>query len=43
MDDAKAFLEEQMRLNLSCRGQEPAYYYLGSDFRGNAGAGYTLS
>jgi hypothetical protein len=41
--DADAFLEEQMRLNLSCRGQEPAYYYLGSDFRGNAGAGYTLS
>jgi hypothetical protein len=42
-EDAEAFLEEQMRLNLSCRGQEPAYYYLGSDFRGNAGAGYTLS
>jgi len=41
--DAEAFLEEQIRLNLSCRGQEPAYYYLGSDFRGNAGAGYTLS
>ncbi|MBZ5583797.1 MAG: hypothetical protein LAQ30_16620 [Acidobacteriia bacterium] len=42
-EDAEAFLEEQIRLNLSCRGQEPAYYYLGSDFRGNAGAGYTLS
>jgi predicted secreted protein len=42
-EDAEAFLEEQMRLNLSCRGQEPAYYYLGSDFRGNAGAGFTLS
>ena len=42
-EDADAFLEEQMRLNLSCRGQEPAYYYLGSDFRGNAGAAYTLS
>jgi hypothetical protein len=42
-EDADAFLEEQIRLNLSCRGQEPAYYYLGSDFRGNAGAGYTLS
>src|ERR1035441_9406297 len=41
--DADAFLEEQMRLNLSCRGQEPAYYYLGSDFRGNAGLSYTLS
>jgi hypothetical protein len=41
--DAEAFLVEQMRLNLSCRGQEPAYYYLGSDFRGNAGASYTLS
>jgi hypothetical protein len=43
LEDAEAFLEEQMRLNLSCRGQEPAYYYLGSDFRGSAGAGYTLS
>ena len=42
-EDAEEFLEEQMRLNLSCRGQEPSYYYLGSDFRGNAGAGYTLS
>ncbi len=42
-EDAEAFLEEQIRLNLSCRGQEPAYYYLGSDFRGNAGASYTLS
>jgi hypothetical protein len=42
-EDAEAFLEEQMRLNLSCRGQEPAYYYLGSDFRANAGASYTLS
>jgi len=42
-EDAEAFLEEQMRLNLSCRGQEPAYYYLGSDFRGNAGLSYTLS
>ena len=41
--DAESFLEEQIRLNLSCRGQEPAYYLLGSDFRGNAGAGYTLS
>jgi hypothetical protein len=41
--DADEFLEEQIRLNLSCRGQEPAYYLLGSDFRGNAGAGYTLS
>jgi hypothetical protein len=42
-EDTDAFLEEQMRLNLSCRGQEPAYYYLGSDFRGNAGLSYTLS
>ena len=41
--DAEAFLEEQMRLNLSCRGMEPAYYWLGSDYRGNAGASYTLS
>ena len=33
-DDAQQFLEEQMTLNLACRGTEPAYYWLGSDFRG---------
>src|SRR5207302_10751560 len=35
-DDAAAFLEEQMRLNLACRGWlETAYYYLGSHYRGS--------
>lgn len=43
-DDAKAFLEEQMKLNLACRGWlETAYYYLGSDYRGSGPSSYTLS
>src|SRR5437879_13774643 len=43
-DDAAAFLEEQMRLNLACRGWlETAYYYLGSDYRGSGPSSYTLS
>jgi hypothetical protein len=41
--DAKQFLEEQMTLNLACRGTEPAYYWMGSDFRGSGNASYTLS
>lgn len=41
--DAKQFLEEQMTLNLACRGTEPAYYWLGSDFRGSGSSSYTLS
>jgi Family of unknown function (DUF5695) len=42
--DALAFLNEQMALNLACRGWlEPAYYDLGSDYRGAGNAGYTLS
>ena len=33
-----------MAANLFCRGTiEPAYYYLGSDYRGSAGNSYTLS
>ena len=43
-DDAEAFLEEQMKLNLACRGWlETAYYYLGSDYRGSGPSNYTLS
>ncbi len=41
--DADAFLEEQMRLNVADRGIEPAYYWLGSDYRGSGNAEYTLS
>ncbi|RYG23331.1 hypothetical protein EON82_14345 [bacterium] len=41
---AKIFLEKQLAANLFCRGViEPAYYYLGSDYRGGGGDGYTLS
>src|SRR5437762_1364216 len=43
-EDAAAFLEEQMKLNLACRGWlETAYYYLGSDYRGSGHSNYTLS
>ena len=43
-DDAAAFLEEQIKLNLACRGWlETAYYYLGSDYRGSGPSSYTLS
>jgi hypothetical protein len=43
-DDAVSFLEEQMKLNLACRGWlETAYYYLGSDYRGGGPSNYTLS
>lgn len=41
--DADAFLEEQMRLNVADRGMEPAYYWLGSDYRGSGNGEYTLS
>ncbi|TWT36578.1 hypothetical protein KOR34_14840 [Posidoniimonas corsicana] len=42
--EAKAFMEKQLAANLFCRGViEPAYYYLGSDYRGRGGDGYTLS
>lgn len=43
-DDAVTFLDEQMKLNLACRGWlETAYYYLGSDYRGSGPSNYTLS
>jgi len=41
---ARRFMETQMAANLFCRGWlEPAYYYLGSDYRGVAGNAYTLT
>lgn len=41
--DAQEFLEEQMRLNVAARGTEPAYYWLGSDYRASGNTAYTLS
>jgi hypothetical protein len=42
--NAQRFLEKQMAANLFCRGWvEPAYYYLGSDYRGGGGNGYVLT
>ena len=40
---ARDFLEEQMRLNIAARGWEPAYYWLGSDYRASGNTQYTLS
>ncbi|MBB4371901.1 hypothetical protein GGD63_004702 [Bradyrhizobium sp. cir1] len=41
---ARAFAERQIAANLFCRGWlEPAYYYLGSDYRSTAGDAYTLT
>jgi hypothetical protein len=37
-------MDAQIAANLFCRGWvEPAYYYLGSDYRGGAGNGYVLT
>lgn len=41
--DANEFLEEQMRLNVADRGMEPAYYWLGSDYRASGNTAYTIS
>ncbi|HEV2473987.1 MAG TPA: DUF5695 domain-containing protein, partial [Chthonomonadales bacterium] len=42
--DAESFLRRQMRLNIACRGSiEPAYYWMGSDYRASGNASYTLS
>jgi Family of unknown function (DUF5695) len=41
--DASDFLEEQMRLNVAARGMEPAYFWLGSDYRASGNTAYTLS
>lgn len=41
---AKAFLERQMAANVFCRGFiEPAYYYLGSDYRASGSDAFTLT
>lgn len=35
--DARDFMERQLQANIACRGWlEPAYYYMGSDFRGSS-------
>ena len=42
--NAEKFLSTQIAANIFCRGWlEPAYYYLGSDYRAGAGNAYTLS
>lgn len=42
-EDGRAFMERQLQANMALRGViEPAYYYLGSDFRGRSDS-YTLS
>ncbi|HET9803516.1 MAG TPA: DUF5695 domain-containing protein, partial [Candidatus Acidoferrum sp.] len=44
LSDATTFLEDQIKLNIACRGWlETAYYYLGSDYRGSGPSSYTLS
>jgi hypothetical protein len=41
---ARAFNGRQLAANLFCRGWlEPAYYYLGSDYRAQGGDAYTLT
>jgi hypothetical protein len=41
---AKRFSKTQMAANLFCRGViEPAYYYLGSDYRAGGGDSFTLT
>ena len=43
-EDAEAFLEKQIQANIALRGWvEPAYYLLGSDYRGGEGVRYNLS
>jgi hypothetical protein len=44
IEQARAFLERQIELNIACRGwTETAYWLLGSDIRGAGNAFYTLS
>ncbi len=43
-DAPQRFLDKQIAANLFCRGcLEPAYYLLGSDYRGSGGNSYTLT
>ncbi|TWB24791.1 hypothetical protein FBZ89_101417 [Nitrospirillum amazonense] len=42
--DARRFADAQIAANLFCRGTiEPAYYYLGSDYRAAGGDAFTLT
>lgn len=42
--NAQRFMETQITANIFCRGWlEPAYYYLGSDYRGGGGNAYVLT
>lgn len=44
LENAQRFMQTQLASNIFCRGWlEPAYYLLGSDYRGNAGNSFTLS
>ncbi len=44
LENARRFMETQLASNIFCRGWiEPAYYYLGSDYRGGGGNSFTLS
>jgi hypothetical protein len=43
-ENALRFMQKQLASNTFCRGwPEPAYYLLGSDYRGNGGNSFTLS
>ncbi|MCX6626587.1 MAG: DUF5695 domain-containing protein, partial [Candidatus Solibacter sp.] len=43
-DAVEAFLEKQTRINIGSRGWlEPAYYWMGSDYRGSGNGNYLLS
>src|SRR2546430_4389510 len=44
LENARRFMQMQLASNIFCRGWlEPAYYYLGSDYRGGGGNSFTLS
>ena len=44
LGNAQRFMQTQLASNIFCRGWlEPAYYYLGSDYRGGGGNSFTLS
>jgi len=44
LENAQRFMQAQIASNIFCRGWlEPAYYYLGSDYRGGGGNSFTLS
>lgn len=44
LENAQRFMQKQLASNIFCRGwPEPAYYLLGSDYRGNGGNSFTLS